>query len=159
MAQGRHFFTARRVTAVLVVVVFIYIAIALWRGIVLIQDGRIDVLLLGAAAMGIPLVGAWAVIREVRFGFAVQQMGRACDPELLIDDLPRTEGGRIDRAAADAQFIVRRDLALAEPDNWQRWYAVAVAYDAAGDRTRARRTMRQALEKFRASAATGASHG
>jgi Flp pilus assembly protein TadD len=34
----------------------------------------------------------------------------------------------------------------ADPDDWRRWYRLARAYDYAGDRTRARETMRKAVE-------------
>jgi hypothetical protein len=33
----------------------------------------------------------------------------------------------------------------AEPDNWLRWYRLARAYDYAGDRGRARETMKKAV--------------
>ena len=32
------------------------------------------------------------------------------------------------------------------PDNWRRWYRLARAYDYAGDRSRARETMKKAVE-------------
>ena len=66
--------------------------------------------------------------------------------ELDVSALPRTPGGRIDRAAADALFDVVRTELEADPDNWRRWYRLARAYDYAGDRTRARETMRKAVQ-------------
>jgi Flp pilus assembly protein TadD len=63
------------------------------------------------------------------------------------DPLPRTAGGRVDRAAADARFEMRRVEVEAEPDDWRRWYRLALAYDDAGDRKRARSAMRTAIER------------
>jgi Flp pilus assembly protein TadD len=54
--------------------------------------------------------------------------------------------GRIERDAADALFQTVRAEVEAEPDNWVRWYRLARAYDYAGDRGRARETMRKAVE-------------
>jgi Flp pilus assembly protein TadD len=34
----------------------------------------------------------------------------------------------------------------AQPDDWRRWYRLARAYDYAGDRGRARETMKKAVE-------------
>ena len=62
----------------------------------------------------------------------------------------RSPGGRIDRDAADALFNTVRAELEADPDNWVRWYRLARAYDYAGDRGRARETMRTAVEMERA---------
>ena len=54
--------------------------------------------------------------------------------------------GRIQRDAADALFATVRDELENDPDNWRRWYRLARAYDYAGDRSRARETMKKAVE-------------
>ncbi|KTR54674.1 hypothetical protein SA11R_08410, partial [Rothia kristinae] len=53
--------------------------------------------------------------------------------------------GRIDREAADAAFPARRAEVEREPEDWRAWFRLALAYDAAGDRKRARRAMRDAV--------------
>lgn len=65
--------------------------------------------------------------------------------ELDVTDLPRLPSGRIQRDAADAMFATVRAELDADPDNWRRWYRLARAYDYAGDRGRARETMRTAV--------------
>ena len=65
--------------------------------------------------------------------------------ELDVSDLPRLPSGRIQRDAADALFHTVRAELDADPDNWGRWYRLARAYDYAGDRARARETMRRAV--------------
>ena len=47
---------------------------------------------------------------------------------------------------ADALFADVRAELEADPDNWCRWYRLARAYDYAGDRGRARQTMKKAVE-------------
>ena len=65
--------------------------------------------------------------------------------ELDVAGLPRTPSGRIRREAADELFSQVRGELEADPENWQRWYRVARAYDYAGDRSRAREAMRTAV--------------
>ena len=49
------------------------------------------------------------------------------------------------REAADARFAEVRTRVEADPESWARWFELSVAYDAAGDRRRARSAMRQAI--------------
>lgn len=137
---------ARTVTAVLVVVLAVYLILVGWRGVLLLQDGSALAVGLGGAVLVLPIVAAWLVWREVRFGLATQAMARELDAagELPVDDLPRRPSGRVDRAAADAAFAVRRAAAEAAPGDWRAWYLLALAYDDAGDRRRAREAMRRA---------------
>ena len=63
---------------------------------------------------------------------------------LPADDLPRTPGGRIDRAAADEAFVVAREAVEQAPQDWAAWFRLGFAYDAAHDRRRARTALRTA---------------
>ena len=105
---------------------------------------------LGVAVLMVVAVGLWTLYREIRFGISMERMGRTLESEgaLPADDLPRSPGGRVDRAAADAQFETYRTEAEAAPQDWRSWYRLALAYDASGDRTRARGTMRRAAGMF-----------
>ncbi|TGD88571.1 hypothetical protein BayCH28_08700 [Mycolicibacterium sp. CH28] len=118
-------------------------------GITLIASGAPTAIALGIGVLIMPVVGAWAMVATLRAGFAHQRLARLADEdgmELDVSDLPRTPGGRIQRDAADTLFATVRAELEADPDNWQRWYRLARAYDYAGDRTRARETMRKAVE-------------
>jgi predicted Zn-dependent protease len=96
-----------------------------------------------------PVVGAWVLMATLRAGMAHQRLARLAAEEgmeLDVTDLPRMPSGRITRDAADALFQTTRAELDADPDNWRRWYRLARAYDYAGDRGRARETMRRAVE-------------
>lgn len=137
-----------KVTVAVLVVVFAFYAVTIgWRGLVLVADGRPAAVLLGVGVLILPLLCAWAVWREVRFGLASERLGRELDAEggLVVDDLPRRPSGRIDRTAADAAFEPLRAAAEAAPGDWRVWFRLATAYDAAGDRRRARAATRTAL--------------
>ncbi len=125
----------------------VYLVFAAWRGIDFIRAGGAVPVLLGAAILVLPLIGLWALVREWRFGQATQALGAelADRGELPIDDLPRRPSGRPVREAADARFAEVRARVEADPDAWERWFELAVAYDASGDRRRARSAMRRAI--------------
>jgi hypothetical protein len=136
--------TAITLTAVLVV----YFALLGQRAVWLIQTQTAVGVALGVAVLVLPLIGAWIAVVNLRFGVQVERLARRlADENALPDasDLPRRPSGRVDRAAADAWFDDRKADLDAEPENWRNWYRLAYAYDLAGDRRRARDTMRHAL--------------
>ena len=104
---------------------------------------------LGLALMILPLIGAWAMVSTLRAGLAHQRLARIAREQgmdLDVSSLPRMASGRIERDAADALFVTVREELENDPDNWVRWYRLARAYDYAGDRSRARETMRKAVD-------------
>jgi cytochrome c-type biogenesis protein CcmH/NrfG len=117
--------------------------------VLMISSGKPVVIGLGIAVLILPLIGLWAMVATLRAGFAHQRLARlAADDgmELDVSDLPRRASGRIEREAADQLFDAMRRELDDDPDNWVRWYRLARAYDYAGDRRRARETMRKALD-------------
>ncbi|TFB80715.1 hypothetical protein E3N84_02485 [Terrimesophilobacter mesophilus] len=108
---------------------------------------------LGIALFVLPVVGAWALVVEVVFGFRSERLGRmlAAEGELPLAGLPRLPSGRVERTAAEAVFGRYRDEAEAAPGRWESWYRLGIAYDACGDRRRARGAIRQAIALERGS--------
>jgi cytochrome c-type biogenesis protein CcmH/NrfG len=130
------------------VVAFAFYAVTIgWRGALLLRDGRPVPVALGLAVLLLPILAGWAVWREVRFGLATERLGRLLEAEggLPVDDLARRPSGRIERASADAAFATYRDAVERQPQSWRDWYRLATAYDAAGDRRRARAAARRAV--------------
>ncbi|MFF0544467.1 hypothetical protein ACWEVD_18560 [Nocardia thailandica] len=118
-----------------------------------IADGKPAGIGIGIGMLLLPIVGVWIVWSSVRAALDHQHLARRIHDEGLeldTDDLPRRPSGRIERDAADALFARVKDEWEADPDNWRVSYRLARAYDYAGDRTRARETMRRAvaLEKL-----------
>lgn len=141
----------RLLIGVLLVALAFYLGGLLVRSWAVAQDGGILGLLIAAGLVLIVGVGAWTVVLELRFGFATQRLGRLLDDEgaLGVDDLPRTASGRVDREAADAVFQLRRADVEASPEDWRAWFRLALAYDAAGDRKRARAAARESIRLSR----------
>jgi hypothetical protein len=138
------------VGAVTLLLVF-YLVVSFQRSILLLTDNNLAAKAIGAAYLVLPIVGAWALIRELMFGARTEKMARILEAEggLPVDDLPRTPAGRIIRAAADQEFQKYRAEAEAAPEDWRSWFRLSCAYDAAGDRKRARASMRDAGRLFR----------
>nr|WP_208406596.1 tetratricopeptide repeat protein [Amycolatopsis granulosa] len=132
-------------TAALVV----YLVLLAERAVALIRTGTVAGIGLGIGVLILPLLGLWMVIATWRSGTRIQHLARRLDAEgglPDVADLPRMPSGRVDRAAADAWFEERRAELEQHPGDWRYWYRLAHAYDIAGDRRRARATMRKALE-------------
>ncbi|RAN72024.1 hypothetical protein B5P43_33175 [Bacillus sp. SRB_336] len=110
---------------------------------------------MGAAYFLVPVVAAWALISEVLFGARTEKLANILESEggLPVDTLPRTPGGRIIREAADAEFDKYKLEAEAAPEDWRSWFRLSCAYDAAGDRKRARKAMRDAVGMYRTGSA------
>jgi hypothetical protein len=139
---------AKLAVGALVVAFLFYAGTIGWRGVLLILDGRPVAVVLGASVLVLPLVAAYAIWRELSFGFATERLARelAARGALPVDDLPRRPSGRVERSAADAAFAAYRQDAERRPGDWAVWFRLGTAYDAAGDRRRARAAVRQAIE-------------
>ena len=108
--------------------------------------------LLGIALLVLPLLGAWALVAEILFGLRTQRLVRRLDAagELPVDALPHRTSGRPERAAADAEFPRYKAEVEADPGNWKAWFRLGLSYDASGDRSRARQSVRRAIALERA---------
>jgi cytochrome c-type biogenesis protein CcmH/NrfG len=127
----------------------LYLVLLSRSAVLLIGSGRPLTVSLGIALIFLPAIGLWAMIATLRAGFAHQRLARliaADQMELDVSALPLRRSGRIDRNAADTLFDTVRDELRRHPDDWRRWYRLARAYDYAGDRGRARQTMKKAVE-------------
>ncbi len=134
---------------VLTAVVLVYLVLLAERAFQLIGTGQVAGILLGIGVLILPFVGLWIAWVNLRFGMRMERLTKRLEAEDGLPDiseLPRRPSGRVDREAADEFFEQIRAEAARDPENWRGWYRLAYAYDVAGDRRRARETMRRALE-------------
>jgi Flp pilus assembly protein TadD len=131
----------------MVAALVVYLVLVGYRGVLLVSSGEPLQVTLGLAVLVLPVVGAYVAWREVRFGFATQRLARELDAAggWPVDDVERAPSGRPLREAADAVFADRRAEVEAAPEDWKAWFRLALAYDAARDRRRARAAMRRAV--------------
>lgn len=144
--------TATVVGAVaMAVLLALYLAFALQYGVTLIGVGQPIAVAMGVALLVLPVIGIGALVAELLFAVRSDRLGRRLEAEggLPDEELPLHSSGRIDRAAADAVFPRYQREAEQAPDDWRTWFRLALAYDASGDRRRARWATRQAIRLSR----------
>ena len=125
----------------------LYIVLAGQRAVLFLLSGEPVGILIGAALIVLPLIAAWALYRELRFGVEAARRGRALEAEDALPDeeLAARPSGRVLREEADAVFPRYREAVEAAPEDWRAWYRLGLAYDGSGDRRRARAAVRTAI--------------
>lgn len=149
MNDGARALRIQLVIGFMCVALVVYFVILGRMAMAFIDSGRPAAIGLGFALMILPLIGVWVMVSTLRAGLVHQRLGRLIKEEGLeldVSSLPRMPSGRIQRDAADALFVTVRDELENDPTDWRHWYRLARAYDYAGDRSRARETMRKAVE-------------
>ncbi len=140
---------ARALTGVIVMaaLLVLYFVFAGMRAVALLTSGTPVAVIMGVALLVLPLIGAWALVREVLFGWRSTQLVDRLDAEgRLPDDLGETgPTGKPNRNTADSVFPRYREDVEASPGDWRAWMRLGVVYDACGDRKRARGAIRQAI--------------
>lgn len=135
--------TFAALTCTLLVLYLVYTAD---RGMSLLLSGSVAGVVLGIGMILLPVLGAWALVREILFGTRIQMMAQQLSDsgDLAEDHLPRTPSGKVDREAATAEFESIAEAVEASPEDWKAWFNLACMYDAVGERKRARAAMRNA---------------
>lgn len=127
--------------------VIVYLVLIAERSYALIVSGEPVGLALGAIMLFLPAVAFWAIGMELRFGLRIEKLGNVLMQENAWPrfDFEYRPSGRPTKASAAAVFDDYRKNVEADENNWKAWFALGLAYDAAGDRARARKSMRQAI--------------
>lgn len=123
---------------------FVFVGI---RAFALLRSDSVIAIVMGVAMLVLPLIGVWALVRELQFGRQATRLADRLEAEGLMPNEPVevTPSGRPDRAQADAAFPRCRAETEADPESWQAWMRLGIVYDACGDRKRARRAIREAI--------------
>ncbi|MEU1973568.1 tetratricopeptide repeat protein [Microbacterium sp. NPDC019599] len=139
--------SARIGVAVMAVLLALYIVLVGQRGWLLLTSGEPIGIAMGVALFVIPVIAAWALGRELWFGIRAERVGRRLEAEggLPADEVSVRPSGRVLREDGDAVFPAYREDVQAHPEDWRAWYRLGLAYDAAGDRRRAREAVRKAV--------------
>lgn len=125
----------------------LYIVIAGQRAILLFEAGSALGVIAGSALIVFPLVGVWALWRELAFGWGTERLVKRLDAEGGLPEQTETlPSGRAVRAAVDAEFPKYAAEVEAAPESWRAWFRLGLAYDASGDRRRARWALREAIK-------------
>ena len=116
----------------------VYMVLAALVAWPLIFTGDPVLMLFGVGIVVIPVLGVWLIWRELMFGRRTQYLGH----QLAVEGGFKADAstGSVDERVAQLQ-----ETALAHPDDWRNWYRLAMGYDDARDRRRARGAMREAI--------------
>lgn len=144
--------SSKILAAVMAVLVVLYLALVAQLAVRFLAIDEPVSKVIGIALMVLPLVGFWALIAELVFGVRSERLGRelAARGQLPLRELPHLPSGRVERSAANAVFDRYQSEAEAAPERWESWYRLGLAYDACGDRRRARAALRKAIALARA---------
>lgn len=133
--------------ATMAAVLVLYFVLIGVRAVALLQSADAVAIAMGVALIVLPLIGFWALGRELVFGFTATKLTDQLAAEHLLPEelVGRTPSGRPLREEADNAFPAYRDAAEQNPESWRAWLRLGLVYDAAGDRKRARSAIRQAI--------------
>lgn len=132
------------IMSVLLVLYFFYAGV---RAIALLSSGTPVAIAMGVALLVLPIIGVWALGREIYFGMRSTALVDQLEAQdRLPDDLGEAgPTGKPSREVADAAFERYRLEVEADDQNWQTWARLGIVYDACGDRKRARAAIRTAI--------------
>ncbi len=126
----------------------LYVVLLGDKGFILIASGHLTGVVMGSVLLVLPAVGLVGIFFELRFGLRIERLAKSLIsrgeyPEFNLDVRP---SGRATRVSADAEFERFSRATQDSPETWSAWFALGMAYDAAGDRRRARAAMRRAIK-------------
>jgi hypothetical protein len=128
----------------------LYIVIAGQRAVLLFGAGTPLGVVAGCALVVFPLIAIWALGRELWFGWQTERLVKRLDAEGGLPlETAVTASGRPVRELADEEFPRYRAEVEAAPQSWRAWFRLGLAYDASGDRRRARWALREAIRLAR----------
>jgi len=127
--------------------VLMYLVLVADRSFALVSSGDPVGIAIGSLMLFLPAVAFWGISMELRFGLRIERLGEELKKQNAWPQFPfeLRPSGRPTKESAQKVFEQFRQDVEADQTNWKAWFALGLAYDAAGDRARARRAMRQAI--------------
>jgi hypothetical protein len=130
---------------------FLYVVVAAWFAVLMFSAATPLSIAFGVALIVLAVIGGWALVRELMFGFSADRLGRLLDGEDGMPEAPEelSPSGRLRRE--DVEPMIARYTAAAEADagDWRARYRLGVVQDAAGRRKDARASIREAIRLAR----------
>lgn len=133
-------------TVVMSALLVIYLGFALVYASILLRDDSPIVNAMGVALLILPVLGAWGLFAEWRFGVQSSRLRERLASRGELPDFPHTPGGRPVKDEALELFPGFQEAVERSPDSWEAWFRLGLAYDACGDRRRARWAVRSAIK-------------
>lgn len=143
--------TSRISVVVMGAALLLYIATAVWLAVMFFSVGHPAAVGMGIALVIIAPIGAWALVRELVFGYGADRLGRLLDGEGGMPEAPEqlTPSGRLRREDVDPLVAQYTAAVEADAEDWRALYRLGVVQDAAGRRKDARSSIRAAISLAR----------
>jgi tetratricopeptide (TPR) repeat protein len=127
--------------------VLMYLVLVADRSFALVGSGEPIGIAIGSLMLFLPAVAFWGIYMELRFGLRIEKLGEELKRQNAWPQFPfeLKPSGRPTKESAQEVFEQFRKKVVSDQTNWKAWFALGLAYDAAGDRARARKAMRQAI--------------
>ncbi len=135
---------AKKISFVLAGILAVYIAFTFSRGLSFLADDSASVKILGISVIVIALIGIYVIVAEVIFGLRVSKL-----TQLFDDSNMPQPGSQLSDDDCEQLFSRAKKTVEEDPQNWNSWYMLSLAYELNRDRRRARESMRAALRLFR----------
>ena len=122
----------------------IYVVLLGQKAVLLILDDNWVAKAMGFALLVLPIVAAWAILTEVKFGIDAERLAKTnSQPQLQLEV---RASGRATKESAQVEFERIKALVSQDLDNWELWFRLGECYDASGDRKLARKAIRKAIK-------------
>lgn len=137
--------------AVMAAALLLYVVVAGWLAVMFLRVATPVAIGMAIALIVIAPIGAWALVRELLFGFAADRLGRTLDAEGGMPEAPErlTPSGRLMREDIEPLIAQYGATVQSEPGDWRARYRLGVVQDAAGRRKDARASIREAIRLSR----------
>ncbi|MFW0179305.1 hypothetical protein [Rothia sp. P7208] len=128
----------------IIIALTLYLLMSMRYALALFQAGTSTGYLMGAGMIGLPILGGWAMIREILFGIRVEKL----EQQLHLEDTSNSYREllqQLDDGQAQELFNTMEKLIEQEPHSWKNWFVLGRIYEVLKDRKRARKSIRIAL--------------
>ena len=121
-----------------------YVLLLGGRALTMLAEPNPVAIAMGVGMLVFPLFAIWAILREIKFGIDAEKVTkRALSIELPELELVLRPSGRATKESAALAFdSVKQNF---DESQWTQWLLLSEAYEASGDRKRARESMRKAI--------------
>ena len=132
-------------TIVMSALLVVYLGFAVVYASILLQDDSLVVNAMGLAMLVLPILGAWGLFAEWRFGARSSALRAELEEADALPEFETQLSGRFDKEKALEVFPEFQAAVEAAENDWTAWFRLGLAYDACGDRRRARWAVRKAI--------------
>jgi tetratricopeptide (TPR) repeat protein len=122
----------------------IYVVLLGQKAILLLLDASLVAKAMGVALLVLPLVAAWAILTEIKFGMDAERLSRTNTQSQLEFQL--RPSGKPTKESAQSEFERIKSLVSKDLSNWELWFRLGECYEASGDRKLARKSIRKAIK-------------